>query len=216
MDLLSLLPQLINLYGAGKGVQAAQKGVNLGPNAQTVSNMQQIGAAETNQNNPLFQSMLQANKQTGDTQLGRTISQLQGQNRLAQSMGQNPLLSQERGGESIFRNLMQGQEDVANQAVGQTYGQLGQAMQGQQGIGNAQAGLANAQFKNTTGQVGSYGTLSDALSGMFGLKKPQAGTTSAMTGQPTYGQQNQTPLGGGMQNYGLPQYMTGSAATGGY
>lgn len=195
-------------------------GENLGPSAQTTSDIQQIAKAETNQNSPLFQSMLQQNKQAGQSQLAGTIAQLEAQNRLAQTSGQKPLLDQERGGESVFRNLMQGQEQVGNAAVGQTYNQLGQAQQSLTGSLNAQNGLANAQYGNTQKQTAGYGTIGQALQGMFGLgnslnKTPTpTGVTAPQQTQPyNYNNSNYTtPV---QQNTLLPTNY-GYQATGGY
>lgn len=201
LSLLSMLPTLLRTIPA---VQQGMKGVNLGPSAQTVSNINQLSQAETNQNSPLFQSMLMQNKQQGQSNLADTIAQIQAQNRLATSSGQSPLLSQERGSEGIFRNLIQGQQAVGNQAVAQTYGQIQQAQQGLNSSLGAQNGLANAQYANTQKKTAAYGTIGDALQGIFGLGNKQNQSQS----QPETINWNQggNSTIGTPQNYTMPNY----------
>lgn len=209
LSILSMLPTLLRTVPA---VAQGMNGVNLKPSAQTVSDINQLATAQTNQNSPLFQSMLQQNKQAGNANLADTIAQLQAQNRLAISSGQSPLLSQERGGEGVFRNLVQGQQAVGNQAVGQTYGQLQQGQQALTGSLNAQNGLANAQYGNTQKQTAAYGTIGDALQGLFGLGNNKQPQQAAQT--PSYNYNNSsytTPV----QSTLLPQN-GGYVSNGGY
>lgn len=198
---LSILDMLPTLFRTIPAVQQGLNGVNLGPSAQTVSDLNQLAKAGTNQNSPLFQSMLAQNKQAGNANLASTIAQLQAQNRLAVSSGQSPLLSQERGGEGIFRNLVQGQQDVGNAALGQTYGQIQQGEEGLTGSLKAQNDLAGAQYGNAQKQTAAYGTIGDALQGLFGLgnkQQQQAPTQESssmkylMGQQPAYNNSNYT------------------------
>lgn len=216
ISLLNMLPTLLRTIPT---VQQGMKGVNLGPSAQTVSDINQLAKAQTNQNSPLFQSMLMQNKQQGQSDLAATIAQIQAQNRLATSSGQSPLLSQERGSEDIFRNLIQGQQAVGNQAVGQTYGQIQQAQQGLNASLGAQNGLANAQFANTQKKTAAYGTIGDALQGIFGLGNKQ--TTPAQT--PSVMPQTTPAYNYNNSNYTMPMQQTtllpqnnGSVANGGW
>lgn len=174
-SLLQFLPLLLKTAPAAK---AGMQGINLDAQRETANELKQITRAQTNMNNPLFQSLLKQNKQQGQTDLAATIAQLQAQNRLAQSNGQKPLLDQERGGESIFRNLMRGQEEVSNQSVNQTFGQLENAQTGLQNLYGTQGNLSNADFQNKVKKVGAYGSIGDALQGIFSLKKPQQNTSS--------------------------------------
>lgn len=215
-SLLDMLPTLIRTIPA---IQQGMNGVNLKNSAQTTADINQIAKAQTNQNNPLFQSMLQQNRQAGNENLAATIAQLQAQNRLAQSSGQNPLLSQERGGEGIFRNLVQGQQDVGNQALGQTYGQLQQTQNSLTGALNANNSLANNQYANTQKQTAAYGTIGDALQGLFGLGNKSGQNTSQTSSMnylmkpQTYNNSNYTnPV---QQNTLLPQN-SGYVSNGGY
>lgn len=219
MDISSLLEYLPTLLRTVPAVKQGMNGVNLGPSAETSNEINQLAKAQTNMNNPLFQSLLTQNKQAGNTQLANTIAQLQGQNRIAQSLGQNPLLSQERGGESIFRNLIKGQEDVGNQAVGQTFGQLQQAQQGLQGSYNNQSNLAQQQYGNTQKQTAAYGTIGDALQGLFGLGN-KGGQQTQQNNSMSYlmpQQQQSSPYPyQTSQNTLLPGANSGYQATGGF
>lgn len=197
-------------------------GVDLSQQKQSAANIEQLAAAESNPGSALFQSMLNQNKQMGQSQLASTIAQLQAQNRLATSSGQNPLLSQERGSEGVFRNLIQGQEDVGNQALGQTYGQINNAITANKGAYDASNNLANSAYGNTQKQTAAYGTLGDALQGLFGLggkqsQQPSASTSILQRQQPNqsimYQQPQNTSNNSGNQ---LLPTNYGNIANGGY
>lgn len=206
-SLLEALPTLLKTVPAAK---AGLKGVNLGPQQQLAGEISQLAKAQTDTSNPLFQSLLSQNKQAGNQNLAATIAQLQSQNRLALSNGQKPLLDQERGGESIFRNLIQGQQDVGNTALENTFGQLRNAQNSLGGAYNTQSSLANSQFSNTQKKVGAYGSISDALQNLFGLKN---NSQQINWNQPS---SYQMPQGYGPQPLSLLPQSTGYQSTGGY
>lgn len=212
----SLLEALPTLLGTVPAVKSQMRGVNLGPQKQIADQMTQLAQAQTNTNNPLFQSLYGQNKQAGQQNLAETIAQLQSQNRMALSNGQAPLLNQERGGESIFRNLMQGQQTVGNQALENTFGQLRNAQNSLGGAYNTQGNLAQGQYQNNQRQVAGYNTIADAvpyLQNLFGLKQAQQEPQQINWNQPS---SYQMPNGyGPSQNTLLPQNY-GYQATGGY
>ncbi len=129
--------------------------------------------AITNQNNPLYQQLYNQKKQQGQQNLGDAIQQLQAQNRLLTSMGRSPLLDNERGSESVFRNLMQGYQNTQNQAANDTRTTLSNAYNqaNQQGVREQQNALVGAQGKSQVGGIlGSLlGNSSGLLKGVFGL-----------------------------------------------
>lgn len=211
-SLLDLLPTLLRTVPA---VAQGMKGVDLKQQAQTTADMRQLSAAQSDTSNPLYQHLLQQNRQQGQTNLADTIAQLQSQNRLAVSSGQSPLLNQERGSEGVFRNLIKGQEDVGNQAVGQTYSQIGNAMTGLQNNYSVENNLANANYGNTQKQTAAYGTLGDALQGLFGLGKGQQQVQSSQYLQQPQQNQYYSPMQRQSGNQLLPTNY-GSISNGGY
>lgn len=183
-SIFSALPFLLQTAPAiktglqGKNLKAQKAAAaQMGPLAAMQA---QLAGAQSNTNSPLFQQLFGQEKEAGNQNLAATISQIQAQNRMAQSRGQKPLLDQERGGESIFRNLIQGQQDVGNQALQNTFGQLKSAQnaysgaeQGYNSIYNTQNNIANEDYSNNLKQVGGYYSLGDTLKGLFGLNQGQ-------------------------------------------
>lgn len=136
-----------------------------------------VANAQLDMNNPLFQNLYQQNKQAGQGNLAETIAELQRQNRMAVSNGRTPLLDQERGGESIFRNLVKGQEDVGNNAVNNTFSQLRNGQTALGGAYNSQNDLTANMYKNDLSKVGSYYSIGDVLKNLFGLHQNNNGET---------------------------------------
>jgi len=63
-------------------------------------------------------------------------------------MGRTPLLDQERGGESIFRNLISSQNQIGQQARTNTFDQLRGAQNALSGVYNTQDQLSKGGFEN--------------------------------------------------------------------
>ncbi len=140
------------LSGLGKSGAAASynfKGTNLGP-------QQNIADAMINNDNPLYQKLYGQNKQQGQQNLVDSIAELMRQNRSGIASGRPGLLNDERGGESVFRNLTRGYQDVQNQARQQTLGQL----QGSYGNYN---NLAQQGDLNNKKKAFGFGNIADAL-----------------------------------------------------
>ncbi len=211
----SLLEALPTLLKTVPGAKAGLQGVNLGPQKQIADQISQLAQAQTNTQNPLFQSLYNQNKEAGNQNLAQTIAQLQSQNRLALANGQAPLLNQERGGESIFRNLIQGQQSVGNQALQNTFGQLNNAQQSMGGAYNTQSRLAQDHLQNKSYQVGAYSNIGDALQKLFGLGGNQNQSQQINWNQPQSYQMPPSNTYGPSQNTLLPQSY-GFQATGSY
>jgi hypothetical protein len=157
------------LVQAIPAILAGFKGKDTKKLRQTSGQMEQLADAQYNMDNPLFQRIYGQEQGAGQQDLASTISELSRQNRKLVTMGRTPLLDQERGGESIFRQLMMGQQDVGNRARQNTFSQLGRGQQAQAGVYDAQNDLVNTDWENELRKVGGYYSLGDALKGMFNL-----------------------------------------------
>lgn len=119
-------------------------------------------SAMGNTDSALYQDIYGQQKQQGQDNLAYQIAELGRQNRKLSSMGRTPLFDAERGGETMFRGLTQGYQDIQNQAADQTQNILGNLYKGRsaQGLQRAQYG---AQKASTKGNI--YGSLAK----LFGL-----------------------------------------------
>lgn len=159
-DLLSLLtaiPGLMNAFSGGTTAPYQKQ------QEQIAGRQNQLSQALTDTNNPLYQQLYGQYKAQNQSNMANTISQLQGQNRMYSSMGRTPLFSPERGGEDIFRALMQQSQNGGVQADQQTRQSL---MGGLQGGASALGGYntitpytANANKGQLLGYQGIYDLL---------------------------------------------------------
>ena len=190
MDILSaLVGGGLQGYGAKKYFDTSRKGEDYGGRARIAGRMEELANAQANPDSPMFQKLYQQNKSMGSQDLARTIAEIQRQNRKAVSMGRSPLLDQERGGESVFRNLMQGELDNDRTARSDTFGQLDDARRALAPSYEAFGDIAAGQYKNKRREAGAYSTLGDSLKALFGLNNnrrysgessyyPASGTTA--------------------------------------
>lgn len=118
-------------------------------------------------NDPRFKALYNAERQSGQQDLARAIAEAQGQNRMATRMGRTPLFDPGRGGETIFRSLMQSQAQVGDQARQRARGVMGQGLEGLRSAYGAFGGLAGQQDlrqrRNLAMELGAYGTIGDLL-----------------------------------------------------
>ena len=122
----------------------------------------QASQAMINPDNPLYKKLYGQKRQQGQQNLAETIMELSRQNRKLTSMGRSPLLDRERGGESIFRNLIQGNQDVQNQAAGDTESLLGRGAQNLYAMGTQRSQTAQ-------NKAGIQGNILGALTKLFGF-----------------------------------------------
>lgn len=80
----------------------------------------ELSRAQTDPNNPMYKRLYSQYQDQNRMNLAQVIAETQGQNRMNQRSGRTPLFSQERGGETLFRQLMQGYQSVNQQADQQT------------------------------------------------------------------------------------------------
>lgn len=132
-------------------------------------------AAMQDPNSAQFQGTYNAQKQLGQSNLAESIAEMVRQNRKQTKLGRTPLFAPERGGETLFRGVNQGYQDIQNKALGQTYDVLGntakmQQLQAQQM--SATAASKAGQKSNIYGALahpGAASSITGMLKGLFGL-----------------------------------------------
>lgn len=136
LSLLTAIPALIHDFsGAESDPYQKQR-------EQLAQQQQQYAQAASNPNNPLYKNLYGQYQDQNKLNLAQVIAEAQGQNRLNSRMGRTPLFSNERGGENLFRSLMQGYQGVGAQSDQQTR----QALLGSAGINNS----AQAAYSSMT------------------------------------------------------------------
>lgn len=160
----------VNPYGKQQDAMAAR--------------MAQISAAQTDTSNPLYKQLYGQYQDQNRQNMAQTIAEAQAQNRMAQGMGRTPLFSPERGGENIFRNLMQGYQGMNQQADQQTR----QALEG--------AATTTGNASTVYGNINKPAAMSN-LSPLMGYQ--MAGNMA----QNAFGGGQSTPAAGGQNFQGM-------------
>lgn len=119
-------------------------------------------AAMQDPNSAQFQNVYKQQQAFGQQNLADSIAEMVRQNRKQGRLGRTPLFNPERGGETLFRGVNKGYQDIQNQAFDKSYNILGntatlqnqQAMQMSQLAGN---------------KAGVKGNLLGMLTKLFGL-----------------------------------------------
>lgn len=168
---MALLGNMIDIGAALPAIIGGFKGRDT-KNLRRLGNEQQdVANASYNMDSPLFQRIEGQNRDAMQQDLASTIAEISRQNRKLVSMGRTPLLDRERGGETVFRTLAQGREDIGRNSRNDTFRQL----QGASGLlsnayGNAQ-NLSDIDYSNTGDRVTAYAGLADILKTLFGLNR---------------------------------------------
>ena len=158
-SLLTLIPSLIAQFGGVKETpaEASQRGL--------ADELTSMARASTNPNDPRYLALYNAEKNSGQQDLARVIAEAQGQNRMATRMGRTPLFDSGRGGETLFRSLMQSYGGVQDKARATARGTLTQGVQNLGTGYDAYRGLAQQQDlrqrRNLAMELGGY----DAIGG---------------------------------------------------
>lgn len=137
-DFLSLLlgiPALIKDFNGGTTAPYRSQQEDL------AAQQAQYAQAAANPSSPLYQQTYGRYQNQNKGNLAQVIAEAQGQNRLNSRMGRTPLFSQDRGGEQLFRAMMQQYQGMGAQSDQQT-----------------QAALTNAGRLNNAGQA-AYGAI---------------------------------------------------------
>lgn len=197
LSLLTSLPSIVQAFGGGTSAPYLKQQQQLAGQQQQISQAMLQGPQ-----NPLYQQMYGQYREQGANQLGQGIAQLQAQNRLNTGMGRTPLFNQERGGEQLFRNLMQGYQGLGTQADQQTRQNLmgaGQATNlGLQGYNNVSQYGKAANSAELTGYNSIYNLLRGGQGATpqnqgytgTGNYMPQGGSTGSPMGIGSYATEN--------------------------
>lgn len=116
--------------------------------------------AYQNPNSKTYQNIYNQQRLQGQQNLAESIAEIGRQNRVLTRMGRSPLLDNERGGETIWRNLMQGYQQNQNQAAANTYDILGNAIKNQ-------TAMSQIQNQQAAQKAGFGGGIAGALAKLF-------------------------------------------------
>lgn len=166
LSLLTAIPSLISNFSGGTTAPYQKQQEEL------AGRQNQISAALTDTNNPLYQQIYGQYKQQNQNNMGQMIAEAQAQNRMNSNMGRTPLFSNERGSENIFRQMMQQYQQGGVQADQQTRAALtgagGQTTQGIAGYNSMTPATVAANKGQNMGFQGIY----DLLRGYGGQQQP--------------------------------------------
>lgn len=121
--------------------------------------------ALTNINNPIFKNLYGQYEQQGNEDVARVLAEAQGQNRMAASMGRVPLLSRERGGEDIFRALIQGKQQSSARAGDMARQNINAALGGSRGTVQSLDNVSGYGKAKNAARDAAYGGIGDLLGG---------------------------------------------------
>jgi len=156
-SLMQAIPSILQGFGM-IGNQSGQNNINaLGNNSANIAN------AMNNPNNPLYQQLYGQQKQQNMNNLANATSMIQGQNRMQSAMGRTPLFAQGRGGEEVFRNLMNGYQNNDATAQQQVHNTLAQNLQGSNQALMASQVQNNSNVNQNRNNLNSYGSIADLL-----------------------------------------------------
>lgn len=148
---------------AGESLMSALPFLNLpGKQKKYYDSYNQTVGAMADTSSPIYQNIYAQQKQQGQQNLAEAIAEMSRQNRKLSMLGRAPLFDPARGGETKFRGITQGYQDVQNQAADQTQNILGNQAKNQY-----QMAGQNAQFAQN--QAGIKGNIFGALGKIFGL-----------------------------------------------
>lgn len=173
-SLIGKIPTLISDFGGGTSAPYLDQQKQLAQQQMGISQALTQGPS-----NPLYQQMYGQYREQGANQLGQGIAELQGQNRANAAMGRVPLLNDERGSENIFRNVMQGYQNLGTQADQQTRQSLQGAMLGTNAAATDYNNLSKYGQAANSQQLSGYNTIFNLLRGLGGNQQqtPSVGSS---------------------------------------
>lgn len=139
------------------------------PVQNTIGQSQNAIDALGNTANPLYQRIYGQQREQGQQNLGESVAEMVRQNRKQNYLGRGALFSPERGGETLFRGVNRGYQDIQNQAANDTRGIIGNQINQYGNLANQQTGFANQQIQSSKSKAGVKGNLAGALAKLFRL-----------------------------------------------
>lgn len=165
LSLISSIPALMQAFGGGTTDPYRQQQEAL------ASQQAQYAQAAANPNSDIYKGIYNKYQNQNHMNLASAIAEAQGQNRMNANMGRLPLLSQERGGENLFRAMTQNYQDSSAQSDTQTRAALTSAANiGQQAQTQYKDISPFAQSANSA-QLSGFNMINNML-------KPQVNTGS--------------------------------------
>lgn len=158
-----------NLLRAIPAIKTQFEGVDLGPQQAVASRLGQLSEAMYDPNNPIYRQSYRANLAGQQQNLAQAIAELQRQNRKATATGRTALISPERGGEAIFRQIMGGQQDFQRRAQEQTLRQLGMGANTTAAAYQPYATNAQQDYQNRQRDVSAFDTIGNLIGSLFGI-----------------------------------------------
>lgn len=152
-----------SLLKSGAAANYNLQGTNLKPLQDIGSQIAALGRAQYDTNDPLYQQTYEAERGAGMQDLAASIAEMARQNRKLSSMGRTPLFNPERGGETAFRGLTQGYQNVQDTARQRARQILAG---GQSALGNtfnAYSTLTAGQDANKKKQAFGLGNIGDMI-----------------------------------------------------
>lgn len=172
LSLIGAIPGLISDFGGGTSAPYLNQQKQLAQQQQGISQALTQGPS-----NPLYQQMYGQYEQQGANQLGQGVAELQSQNRANAALGRTPLLNNERGSENIFRNVVQGYQNLGTQAEQQTRQALTGAMYGTNAASTDYNNLSKYGQAANSQQLTGYNTIYNLLRGLGGgQQQPSVGS----------------------------------------
>lgn len=176
---MALLNNIGSLVQAIPYIYTQYKGKDLKGQKRSSAQLENLSDAMVNPNNATYQGLYQSNRGSQQQDLASTIAEISRQNRKLVSMGRTPLLDQERGGETVFRNLIMGNQQAGSNARAETQNQLRNALAGQGANFQAQKDLSESGYgnrllkANAAYGLGGLARTYDPETGSFGDEAPQ-------------------------------------------
>lgn len=147
--ILSAIPAIASAFGGGTTAPYSKE-------QKALSEQQaKYAAALGDTNNPLYKQIYGNYENQSHRNIGAALSEAQGQNRMHAASGRTPLLGNERGGEAIFRNLMQGYQDSGVQSDDQTRKALTAASNGGTAALNAYTAITPSTIAFNKNRLGT-------------------------------------------------------------
>lgn len=162
----NLLSFLLQSYPA---VKYGMQGIDTRPQRNLAGKLGEIGAAQTDIDNPMYQRIFGQQRQQNQQNLAESIAELTRQNRKLSALGRTPLFDQGRSGEMIFRNLTRGYQDAQDQAADQTHNILSNAANIYKEQGDVNKSVASLDMLNKQTKTLGYFNLGEAFKNLFGL-----------------------------------------------
>ena len=149
-----------------KGASAARynlKGVNLKPMQDIASQISALGRAQYDDTDPLYQRTYEAERGQGMMDLSAAIAEAARQNRMQTRLGRGPLFDAERGGETQFRTMTKGYQDIQSTARQRAREILGAGQQAMGRTFDAYGTMTQLQDQNKKKKVYGMSNLADAI-----------------------------------------------------